>query len=377
MADSRADAIRPFRIDVPQSALDDLRGRLDRTRWAQEIEGAGWDYGVPIGEVRRLIDYWRTEYDWRAWEARLNRYPGFATTIDGQNIHFLHVRSPEPDALPLILTHGWPGTVAEFLDVIEPLTDPRAGGGDPATAFHLVIPSLPGFGFSGPTTEPGWNVTRIAAAWVELMRRLGYDRYGAAGNDWGSYVSPEVGRLAPQSVVGVHVTQIDILPADVPELDPTVAEERAALEGMAWFERSMDKYGRLQAQQPQSLAHALADSPAGLVGWHSLIYRGGVDPDYVLTNAAIHWLTGTVASAMRLYYEDEKRPVPTEPTRAPLGLAAFKNDQDAIRRFAERRHSNIVSWNRYDAGGHWAAHQAPDLLVADMRAFFGMLRPRG
>jgi pimeloyl-ACP methyl ester carboxylesterase len=369
-----AEGILPFLIDIPQEDLDDLRDRLDRVRWAQELDGAGWDYGVPLGVLKPLVEYWRTAYDWRKWEARLNAHPQFTTTIDGQKVHFLHVESPEPDALPLILTHGWPGSVAEFLDVIGPLTDPRTHGGDPAQAFDLVIPSLPGFGFSGPTSERGWNVTRIAGAWVELMARLGYASYGAAGNDWGSYVSPEVGRQAPASVVGVHVTQIDILPADAPELDSTIADERAVLDGLGWFRQNMDAYHRVQAQQPQSLAHALADSPVGLLGWHCLIYRASLDPDYILTNVMIHWLTGTAASAMRLYYEDDKHGVPVEPTTVPIGLAQFRDDQRAIRRLAERRHSNIVSWNVYDAAGHWAAHQAPDLLVGDLRAFFAPLR---
>jgi epoxide hydrolase len=181
-----ANEIQPFRIDIPQAELDDLRDRLDRVRWTEELSDVGWDYGVPVAYVKELVEYWRNDYDWRQWEAKLNQYPQFTTEIDGQNIHFLHVKSPEPDALPLILTHGWPGSVAEFLDIIGPLTDPRSHGGDSATAFNLVIPSLPGFGFSGPSKKRGWNPLRIAKAWAELMPRLGYDRYRAAGNDWGS-----------------------------------------------------------------------------------------------------------------------------------------------------------------------------------------------
>jgi pimeloyl-ACP methyl ester carboxylesterase len=234
--------IRPYRIEIPQADLDDLQHRLDRVRWAQEIEGAGWDYGVPLSVLKPLVDYWKTTYDWRAWEARLNAYPQFTTAIDGHNVHFLHVKSPEPGALPLILTHGWPGSVAEFLDIIEPLADPRAHGGDPATAFHLVVPSLPGFGFSGPTIERGWNPFRIAAAWVELMRRLGYERYGAAGNDWGAVISPIVGLKAPASVVGVHVTHIFESPEDDADLDPAVEAERASIEGLAWYHRVLDAY---------------------------------------------------------------------------------------------------------------------------------------
>ena len=228
--------IRPFTIDVPQSDIDDLHDRLDRARWASEAPSA--DYGVSTARVRKLATYWRQGYDWRAWEARLNAYPQFTTEIDGQNIHFLHVRSPEPDALPLIVTHGWPGSVVEYLDVIGPLTDPRAHGLDPSIAFDLVIPSLPGFAFSGPTTEPGWGTARTAKAWAELMARLGYDRYGAIGNDGGSMISPEVGRLDGSHVVGVHVTQIFSFPSGDPaEFEGMSADELAALEVLKWFWR--------------------------------------------------------------------------------------------------------------------------------------------
>jgi epoxide hydrolase len=362
--------VTPYRIDVPQAVLDDLRYRLERARWAQEVDGAGWDYGSPVDELKSQVEYWTSSYDWRAWETRLNGFPQFTTTIDGQNIHFLHVRSAHSNALPLILTHGWPGSVVEFLDVIEPLTNPRDEGG---IAFDLVIPSLPGFGFSGPTSTRGWNCYRIAAAWTELMRRLGYDRYGAVGNDWGADITPEVGRAAPAAVVGVHVTQI-FSTVDAAEFDRHSVEERAAEEGLVWFRQNMDAYGYLQAQQPQSLAHALTDSPVGLLGWHNLIYRGDLDPDFVLTNVMIHWLTGTVASAMRIYYEDRRSDQPRERTTVPLGLAQFRDDLHAIRRFAERDHANIVSWNVYDTGGHFAAHQEPELLVNDMRTFFTQLR---
>jgi pimeloyl-ACP methyl ester carboxylesterase len=367
--------IRPFRIDIPQAELDDLRDRLDRVRWAEELPDVGWDYGVPVGYVKKLVEYWRNGYDWRAWEAKLNHYPQFTTEIDGQNIHFLHVKSPEPDARPLILTHGWPGSIAEFLDIIGPLTDPKSHGGDPATAFHLVVPSLPGFGFSGPTKERGWNPLRIAKAWAELMSRLGYNRYGAAGNDWGSYVSLNLGRIAPESIIGVHVTQIFSLPAGEPgELDGLTEEEQATLAETIWWHEHGGVHDVVQFRQPQHLAHALADSPVGLLGWHGQLYRDGVTADYTLTNIMIHWLTGTVASAMRLYYEFDKVPAPTESTTVPVGLAQFTHDFKVIRRFAERDHKNIVSWNVYDRPGHFAAHQSPDLVIADIREFFAGLR---
>ena len=256
--------IRPFRIDVPQADLDDLQARLERTRWPDELPDVGWDYGVPLGYVKELAEYWRTGYDWRAWETRLNAYPQFTTTIDGQNVHFLHVRSPEPDALPVILTHGWPGSIVEYLDVIDRLSDPRAHGGDPSDAFHLVIPSLPGYGFSGPTHEAGWTNERIAKAWAVLMDRLGYDRYGAVGNDAGSMINPELGRHDPEHVLGVHVTQIFSFPSGDPsEMADLTSEEQRELGTLQWFYENKMSFNTLMAQQPQTLSFALLDSPVG------------------------------------------------------------------------------------------------------------------
>ncbi|HEX6335562.1 MAG TPA: epoxide hydrolase [Jiangellaceae bacterium] len=374
MTNTRND-IRPFRIEVPQAELDDLADRLSRVRWANEIPGAGSDYGVPVERVRALVKYWQDGYDWRAWEARLNSYPQFTTTIDGQNVHFLHVKSPEPDAFPLIVTHGWPGSIVEYLDVIEPLTNPRAHGGDPSMAFDLVIPSIPGFGFSGPTTERGWNRYRVAQAWATLMARLGYERYGAVGNDGGSMISPEVGRVDDDHVTGVHVTQIFSFPSGDPaEFEGLSADEQAALEHLNWFWEKMGAFNQLQSQQPQTLAHALADSPVGLLAWNGQLLAG-MDDDFVLTNVMIYWLTGTSASSMRFYYEDAHAgDQPTEPTAVPIGLAQFGGDFQSIRRFADRDHKNIAAWNTYDRGGHYAAHDAPELLVSDIRQFFAGLR---
>ncbi|HEY7486779.1 MAG TPA: epoxide hydrolase [Streptosporangiaceae bacterium] len=379
--------IHSFRIEIPQADLDDLQDRLTRTRWANELPSEtfkadvqtgpvqpGWEYGVPLDYVRRLVAYWRDGYDWRAYEARLNAYPQFTTEIDGQRIHFLHVRSPEPDATPLILTHGWPNSVVEFLDLIGPLTDPAAHGGDPADAFHVVIPSLPGFGFSGPTHEPGWNRYRTAAAWVELMRRLGYERYGTHGNDAGAYVAPEMGRLAPDHVIGVHVTQLFSFPSGDPaELADLTPDEQGYLQFLQFFNDNMSAYAKLQETAPQNIAHALADSPAGQLAWSAQLLSGTGD-DHVLTNATIYWLTNTGASAARFYYEDAHAERPPEPTTAPTGLASFAMDFKPLRRFAERDHSNIVSWNDYDRGSHWATQDAPDLLLGDIRGFFAKLR---
>ncbi|WP_067833816.1 epoxide hydrolase family protein [Actinomadura kijaniata] len=375
--------INPFRIDIPQADLDDLRARLARTRWPDEPPGTGWSYGVPSSYARELAEYWRTVYDWRAQEAALNEYPQFTTEIDGQNIHFLHVRSPEPDALPLVLTHGWPGSIAEFMKVIGPLTDPRAHGGDPADAFHVVAPSLPGFGFSGPTREIGWNVRRVARAWAELMSRLGYDRYGAQGGDTGAVVSPELGRVAPDSVVGVHVNGALGFPTFAPgELEGLTEAERTRLAG--YSDQDSSGYAVIQATRPQTLAFGLHDSPAGQLAWIVEKFKEWTDPahdlpdqavdrDQMLTDVTIYWLTGTAGSSARLYKEsaaDWGRPV--EKSDVPAGVAVFPGDT-GVRRVAEREH-NVIHWSEFDRGGHFAAMEAPDLLVADVRAFFRLVR---
>jgi pimeloyl-ACP methyl ester carboxylesterase len=376
-------SIRPYRIEIPQADLDDLQDRLARTRWANELPpepnpvkapnspvAAGWEYGIPLDYAKRLVAYWRDGYDWRAWEARLNAYPQFTTEIDGQHIHFVHVRSPEPDATPLILTHGWPSSCVEYLDLIEPLSNPREHGGEAADAFHVVIPDMPGFAFSGPTKEPGWTIFRVATAWVELMRRLGYERYGAHGNDGGSQVSPEMGRIAPEHVIGVHVTQVFSFPSGDPaEFERLSAEDMRRLEFLQNFDRDLAGGTKLMASTPQTVAHALADSPAGQLAW-SAQFLGGCSDDFVLTNAAIYWLTNTSASANRLYYENAHAKPPTEPTTVPIGLSSFAEDFQAVRPLAERDHHNIVSWNEYPRGSHWATHDAPDLLLEDIRQFF-------
>jgi epoxide hydrolase len=370
-------SIQPFKVAIPpQAELDDLRERLARTRWSDDLPEVGWSYGVPRSYVQRLADYWRAGYDWRAWEARLNAHPQFTTTIDGQTIHFLHIRSPEPDALPLILTHGWPGSIVEYLDVIGPLSDPRAHGGQPADAFHLVIPSLPGYGFCGPTHETGWNRYRTARAWATLLARLGYARYGAVGNDAGSLVSPELGRIDPEHVVGVHVTQVFSFPSGDPaELTDLTPEEQGELETLQWFYQNKLSFNTLMSQQPQTLAFALLDSPVGLLAWNAQLLGEDLDDDFAVTNVMLYWLTGTAGSAARFYFEDaHATEKPTEPTSIPIGVAAFGGDFSGIRRFAHRHHTNIVSWNVYDHGGHFAAHKVPDLLVSDMRGFFARFR---
>jgi epoxide hydrolase len=362
--------VRPFMIDVPQPDVDDLCARLERTRWAAPADE---EYGFPVARLRRLVEYWLDGYDWRAWEARLNTYPQFVTEIDDQQIHFLHVKSAEPGAMPLVLTHGWPGSVVEYLDLIGPLIDPHSHGADRAQAFDVVIPSLPGFGFSGPTRDAGWGTQRTARAWVELMARLGYDRYGAVGNDAGSMISPEIGRLDPEHVAGAHVTQLFSFPSGAPgEMDGLTADEQAALGVLSWFWEHKGAFNMLHSQQPQTLAHAITDSPAGLLAWNGQLFDETLDDDFVLTNVTLYWLTGTAGSSIRFYYEDARAERRTEPTTVSIALgAAADGDFKSIRRFAERDHANIASWHILPGvTGHYAAHTNPDALAADIRAFF-------
>jgi pimeloyl-ACP methyl ester carboxylesterase len=369
--------IIPFRAEVAQEELDDLESRLARVRWPEAIGDGGWEYGVPVEYVRELVERWRSAFDWREQEARLNAYDQFETEIDGQRIHFIHVRSSEPGALPLLLTHGWPMSVFEYLDLIGPLTNPAAHGAAEAPAFDVVIPSLPGHVFSGPTTDLGWDTARIARAWVALMARLGYQRYGAHGNDAGSMISPEVGRFDPEHVVGVHVTQLFSFPSGDPaEFAGLTEEDQAALSFLEQFTAGGGlAYNAYQSAQPLTLSYALQDSPAGWLAWVAQLFQRSVDPDYILTNAAAYWLTGTIASSIGRYYADAHTThKPSEPTTTATGVAIFPYDFQTVRKFADRDHVNIVSWNRYDRGSHFAPHDAPDLLVGDIRQFFGGLR---
>jgi pimeloyl-ACP methyl ester carboxylesterase len=379
-------AITEFRIDISQTDLDDLRERLTRTRWGGQLPGAAWERGVPVGYLKELAEHWATKYDWRTHEAELNAHPQYLTDVDGQRLHFVHVKAAEPSALPLLLVHGWPGSVVEFLDVIGPLTDPRAHGGDPADAFDLVIPSLPGFGFSGPLSGPGWDSRRIATAFAELMHRLGYQRYGAQGGDFGAFVAPDLGRGDPQHVVGVHVNAatMGFIPfGDISEdeLATLTDAERARVTRMRAFLGEGNGYFQIQATRPQTLAHALLDSPVGQLAWivekfkewtHGDLPEQSVDRDRMLTNVMLYWLTGTAGSAANLYYESMHTQNWPTPSEIPTGVAVFAEDV-AIRRYAERGNT-IVHWSEFDRGGHFAAMEAPDLLVQDVRAFFRRFR---
>ena len=394
MAMSPDESIRPFRIAIPDSELEDLHQRLDRTRWPDELPRVGWDYGIPGDYLRELAHYWRHRYDWRAAEARLNQWPQFMTTIDGADIHFAHIRSPESGATPLIITHGWPGSIVEFERIAEPLTDPAAHGGDRADAFHLVLPSIPGFGFSGPTRETGWEDRRVAAAFAALMRRLGYSRYGVQGGDWGSAISRELGRIRPDQVIGVH---LNLIPGAAATAEPTEEElaqlspaERERTQAswkrtQAW-NRDRQGYADIQSSRPQTLAYALTDSPVGQLAWIAEKFKewtdsrdrpeDAVDRDHLLTNVMLYWLTGTAGSSARLYYERAHAHywgAAPEPSAAPTALASFPQENFIVLRHIAERTNNIVQWTEFDRGGHFAAMEEPDLLIDDIRNFFRSL----
>jgi pimeloyl-ACP methyl ester carboxylesterase len=382
--------IVPFRIDIPQADLDDLRDRLARTRWPDELPGIGWSRGVPPGYLKDLAEYWRVSYDWRKQEAMLNELPQFTTTIDGQTIHFLHARSSEADALPLILIHSWPGSVVEFLRMVGPLSDPRGHGGDPADAFHVVVPSIPGFGFSTPLSETGWATGRIARAFAELMRRLGYGRYGAHGGDIGAGVAGGLSPAEPDGVVGVHVTSdpptavsFAMFSGD-PAAAPGLSEaDRERVERMK--QTSADDMGYLQIQttRPLTLAYALTDSPVGQLAWIAEKFRAWTDPTaelpedavdrvQLLTNVSVYWFTRTGASAAHILYESMHAQEWGEEGPAPTGFAVF--GVDPVTRRLMDPEGKVEHWSEFDRGGHFPAMEQPDLLVGDVRAFFRRLR---
>ena len=380
-------SIQPFKIAIPQADLDDLRDRLARTRWPNQLPGVGWSRGVPLDYLKDLAAYWRTGYDWRKQEAQLNEFPQFITEIDGQNIHFLHVRSPEPDALPLIITHGYPSSIVEFMNLIGPLANPRAYGGNPADAFHVVAPSLPGFGFSTPVREPGWEAKRTAKAWTELMRRLGYERYGAQGGDIGAGVASWLGNLDQEHVVGIHIISDEMgaalsgfLPADVPGLSES---EQARLSRLQQYEAEGKGYLQIQGTRPQTLAYSLTDSPVGQLAWIAEKFKEWTDPaaalieagegrDRLLTNISIYWFTGTGASAANFLYEAMHAGDWVAPSSTPQGWAVF-GKENLVRPLLDPE-KKIKHWSEYDRGGHFPAMEVPDLLIGDIQAFFRPLR---
>lgn len=371
-------AIVPFKINVSDEAITDLRERLAMTRWPQQV-AADWTHGQPVPFIHELAEQW-AHFDWRAVETKLNAYPQFLTEIDGQTIHFLHIRSREPNAFPLILTHGWPSTVAEFLDVIGPLTDPRAHGLDPSLAFDLVIPSLPGFGWSVPL-QPGWDAARTAAAWDALMQRLGYTRYGAQGGDVGALVGRELGILKPDGLVGTHLQQIFAFPNGTPgEMEGLSPFELEGFANLDMFQK-YSGYQDIQSKRPGTLGYGLVDSPSALLAWNAELFFGFegqgekfVDRERYLMHVSIYWFTATGSTAAENYLENARtgagyREMPNE---TPTAVASFPYDFRSVQSFA-RRSNNVVRWTEMPRGGHFAASDAPDLLVEDIRAFFGGL----
>ena len=379
--------ITPFRIDVPQAQLDDLAARLANTRWPDQPADAGWRLGVPVDYMRELAEYWRIGFDWRAQEARINAFPQFQTMIDGTTVHFLHVVSPEPDAIPVLLTHGWPGSIVEFLDVIGPLTDPQAYGGDAADAVSVVVPSIPGFGFSGPPAETGWGPARVAKAFAELMTRLGHERFGAHGGDWGAIISRELAVQFPERLIGVHVTMISTAvvrsEADLKGLSDEELKkgERSLAKGQA-FQYSGTGYAMIQATKPQTLAYGLHDSPVGQLAWIAEKFRSFsntdgdlIDRDDLLADVSIYWFTNTANSSARIYADlGGAWGAPPPANTVPTGVAVFPDDIGLpIRTLAERT-DNIVRWTEFDHGGHFPALEQPDTLITDIRSFFAPLR---
>lgn len=365
-----ASEIRPFRVEIPQADLDYLNDRLRHARWTDSLPGVGWERGVPVADLKELAAYWADEFDWRATERQLNALPQFTTIVEDQKLHFVHVKSENADATALLLLHGWPGTVLDFLELIEELK----------SDFHLVVPSLPGFGFSGPVTEAGWTDGKVAAALAELMARLGYERYGVHGGDVGAFLGPLIGRVDADHVVGVHANALVTFPAGDPaDMAALTESEQARLKAMKQFQDDGSAYMQIVGTRPQTIAHALADSPVGQLAWIAEKYQEWaeqpIERDRLLATVSVYWFTGTARSVANSYYErfhDASMWMPKAPSPTPLGVAVFTTADFAIRRFAEKAH-NVVHWSEFYRGGHFPALEVPDLLSADIREFFATL----
>jgi len=365
--------LEPFEIRIDDRVLEDLRARLSAARLPDQIEGTGWEYGIPVDYVRELVGYWLREYDWRAQEARLNGFDNYLTPIDGQGIHFIHARSRREDAFPLLISHGWPGSVVEFLDVIPLLTD----------EFHLVVPSLPGYGFSEPTRTRGWNPRRIASAFIELMGELGYGRYGAQGGDWGAQVTTHIGALDPDHCAGIHLN----MPLAVPPKEPVdlTEDDKEGLAVLAQFRKEEAAYSLLQGTKPQTLGVGLNDSPAGLMAWIVEKFRAwsdcdgdpenAVTRDQMLTNVMVYWLSQTITSSARLYWERQHSSEgPAEYVAVPTGVARYPKEILKFPRPWVEQHYNVTYWADMPRGGHFAAMEQPQIFADDVRAFFQTVR---
>ena len=367
--------IRPFRVEIPEADLADLDVRLARTRLPRPAPTDDWEYGTPNSYLGETVEYWRTAFDWRAQEARMNEFPQYLTEIDGQTVHFVHVPSKEENATPLLLLHSYPGSFAEFLDLIGPLTDPVAHGGDAADAFSVVVPSIPGFGFSTPLAGSGWTMRRVAETFDQLMRRLGYDSYGTHGSDAGAMISREFGLLRPEGFLGLHVLQLFSFPSGDPaEFEKLEPKDYAALEHLKWFQ-SVGGYNQMNATRPQTVAVGIADSPVGQLAYSELFTNFGngtslVTPEQLLTQVTLYWFTNTQATAGRYHFEEAKAAREPEVNASRTGVAVFADDFKTIRAFAERDNSAIVHWSEFPDGGHYAALERPQALVGDLRTFF-------
>jgi epoxide hydrolase len=372
--------VRPFQLHVPDSVIEDLNRRLADTKWPDQLPGTDWEYGADIKQVRDLAVYWQKRYDWRAHEAWINQFDQFTTEIDGQQIHFIHQRSPRPDAIPLMLIHGWPGSIVEFLGLVQPLTQPKEPN---MPAFHVVIPSLPGFGPSGPTTARGWGPRRMAKALVVLMDRLGYARYGIQGGDWGSTIAQDMARESPSRVIGLH---LNLLFAAPPNREAIAEMSEPERKRFSWFQREESSFFNLQASEPQTVAYALTDSPVGWLAWmidkfqvltdNDGDFLTAIDRDTFLTNVTLYWVTGTVGSAMRIYRENRLSGKESAPPRleTPLAYADFPKEVYATPLSWIKQTYNVVQYTKMPRGGHFASLEQPDLLVTDVRKFFATLR---
>ena len=376
--------MEPFEIHVPDSVLSDLSERLARTRWPEAETVSDWSQGIPLAYVQELCEYWREGYDWRAVEARINAMPQFVTAIDGVAIHFLHVRSPQEDARPLVLTHGWPGSIVEFLKVIGPLSDPTAHGGDAADAFHLVIPTIPGYGFSGKPTSTGWGVQRVAHAWAELMARLGYASYFAQGGDWGAGITVAIGLQDVEHCAGIHTNMPTVGP-DRDTMDDLTEQEQDAIKAQQFYQDWDSGYSKQQSTRPQTLGYGLTDSPAGQAAWIVEKFYQWTDcqghpenvlsRDELLDNVMMYWINACGASSARLYWESFGRGGGGGDITVPSGVSMFpKEIFRASKRWVERRFKDLRYYNTLDRGGHFAAFEQPELFVGELRASFRTMR---
>lgn len=377
--------VTPFKIHVPEAALEDLKKRLADTRWPDKETVGDWSQGVPLVKAQALVEYWRTRYDWRRVERALNARPQFRTQLDGIGVHFIHVRSKHADALPIIITHGWPGSVIEFLQVIGPLVDPTAHGGKPEEAFHVVVPSLPGFGFSDKPTAPGWRLPRIAGAWAALMQRLGYNRYVAQGGDWGAGVTSWMAKQRPSGLAAIHLNLPILFPPPPPPSGGYTAAEQAALTQLGKFQSDGAGYASIQGTRPQTLGYGLADSPVGQAMWIYEKFQGWTDNrgnpeealgiDAMLDDISLYWFTDTAASSARLYFESFRNDFVRMPLELPVAVSLFKAEMFTPPKvWGEQTYSKLFYWNEVPKGGHFAAFEQPDLFVAELRKAFAQLR---